>query len=205
MQPAGTRSWPRLYYGAKHIDAVELNPVTVHLVTTVYANFDGHLAQNPAVSYINADGRSFMARTDKHYNLIWYPAPDSYAASSGALSSAYVLSESYLYTTNGLQSMLAAPERQRRVRGPIRRGRCHLRSPNLALRSHCPPGTGQPRHHRSFGPHHGGSHAYAGFRHPVVHDPGQQECLHCGRPPSIPGRGQGSPETRRCSLPAGRP
>ena len=95
-----------LYYGAKHIDAVELNPVTVHLVTTVDANFDGHLAQNPAVSYINADGRSFMARTNKHYNLIWYPAPDSYAASSGALSSAYVLSESYLYTTNGLQSML---------------------------------------------------------------------------------------------------
>jgi FtsH-binding integral membrane protein len=95
-----------LYYGAKHIDAVELNPVTVNLVTNTYANFDGHLAQNPAVSYINADGRSYMARTQKNYKLIWYPAPDSYAASSGALSSAYVLSESYLYTTNGLQSML---------------------------------------------------------------------------------------------------
>jgi len=95
-----------LYYGAGHVDAVELNPVTVRYVTTTFANFDGHLAQNPHVSYINADGRSFMARTAKHYNLIWYPAPDSYAATNGALSSAYVLSESYLYTTNGIESML---------------------------------------------------------------------------------------------------
>ncbi len=95
-----------LYFGAKHVDAVELNPVTVNLVTNTYADFDGHLAQNPHVSYINADGRSYMARSNQQYNMVWYPAPDSYAATSGALSSAYVLSESYLYTTNGIQSML---------------------------------------------------------------------------------------------------
>ncbi|MGD0254939.1 MAG: hypothetical protein ABSB99_05215 [Acidimicrobiales bacterium] len=95
-----------LYYGAQHIDAVELNPVTVNLVTTRFANFDGHLAQNPAVSYITGDGRSFMARSDGRFGLIWYPAPDSYAATNGALSSAYILSESYLYTTNGLVSNL---------------------------------------------------------------------------------------------------
>jgi hypothetical protein len=95
-----------LYYGVQHVDAVELNPVTVNLVTTRFANFDGHLAQDPAVSYITNDGRSFMARSDGHFGLIWYPAPDSYAATNGALSSAYVLSESYLYTTNGLVSNL---------------------------------------------------------------------------------------------------
>jgi hypothetical protein len=95
-----------LYYGAQHIDAVELNPVTVNLVTTRFANFDGHLAQDPAVSYITGDGRSFMARSDGLFGLIWYPAPDSYAATNGALSSAYILSESYLYTTNGLVSNL---------------------------------------------------------------------------------------------------
>ena len=95
-----------MYYGAGHVDAVELNPVTVHMVASTFANFDGHLAQNPHVSYINADGRSYMARSQEHYNLIWYPAPDSYAATSGALSTAYVLSESYLYTTNGIQTML---------------------------------------------------------------------------------------------------
>jgi len=95
-----------LYYGAQHVDAVELNPVTVYLVRTRYANFDGHLAQNPAVTYITGDGRSFMARTDSHFSLVWYPAPDSYAATNGALASANILSESYLYTTNGLVSDL---------------------------------------------------------------------------------------------------
>ena len=39
---------PRSYYRAGHIDAVELNPVTVQLVTTTFANFDGHLADEPA-------------------------------------------------------------------------------------------------------------------------------------------------------------
>ena len=96
-----------LFYNVGHVDAVELNPVTVHYVTTTFANFDGHLAQNPHVSYVNADGRSFIARTNKQFNLIFYPAPDSYAATNGALSSAYVLSESYLYTVNGVQSMIS--------------------------------------------------------------------------------------------------
>ncbi len=95
-----------LYYGAKRIAAVELNPVTVQMVNDRYAQYDGHLAQNPSVAYITADGPSYMARSDNRYQLVWYPAPDSYAATNGALSSAYVLSESYLYTTNALQSNL---------------------------------------------------------------------------------------------------
>ncbi len=95
-----------LWFGAKHIDAVELNPVTYSLVTNAFANFDGHLAQNPAVNYVNADGRSYMARSHTAYNLIWYPAPDSYAAANAATASAFVLSESYLYTTNALVGAL---------------------------------------------------------------------------------------------------
>ena len=53
-----------LWFGAKHIDAVELNPVTYSLVKTTFANFDGHLAQHPAVDYVNADGgRSWPGAT----------------------------------------------------------------------------------------------------------------------------------------------
>ena len=93
-------------YGAEHITAVELNPVTVNLVRHVYARFDGHLAQYKAVHYVNGDGWSFMARSHQHFGLVWYPAPDSYAAGNAGLASANVLSESYLYTTNALESML---------------------------------------------------------------------------------------------------
>ena len=95
-----------LWFGAKHVNAVELNPVTYSLVKTTFANFDGHLAQDPAVNYVNADGRSFMARSNQSYDLIWYPAPDSYAATNAATASAFVLSESYLYTTNAIVDSL---------------------------------------------------------------------------------------------------
>jgi len=96
-----------LYYGAGHVDAVELNPVTYTLVKTTYANWDGHLAQNPHVTYLNGDGRSFIARTKQKYGLIWYPAPDSYSATNAAAVSAFVLSEAYLYTTNGIKADLS--------------------------------------------------------------------------------------------------
>jgi hypothetical protein len=91
-----------LYYNAGHVDAVELNPVTYNLVTTRLANYDGHLAQNPKVNYVEGDGRSFLARNNQKYDLIWYPAPDSYSATNASTASAFVLSESYLYTTNAI-------------------------------------------------------------------------------------------------------
>lgn len=92
-----------LYFGSRNIDAVELNPATYHLVTHEYADYDGHLATYPGVNYVNADGRSFISRTKNSYDLIWYPAPDSYSASSAAQAGAFVLSESYLYTSNAVE------------------------------------------------------------------------------------------------------
>jgi hypothetical protein len=99
---AGHEVVASLYYKAAHVDAVELNPVTYKLVTKTMADYDGHLAQNPAVHYVNADGRSYLARSNKKYDLIWYPAPDSYSATNASSASAFVLSESYLYTTNAI-------------------------------------------------------------------------------------------------------
>src|SRR5262245_35072293 len=91
-----------LHFDARHIDAVELNPVTHRFVTKDFADFDGHLADNPRVNYVLDEGRSYLARDDKQYNLIWYPAPDSYSATNAATSGANVLSESYLYTREAI-------------------------------------------------------------------------------------------------------
>jgi hypothetical protein len=103
---AGHEVLASLYFNAKHIDAVELNPVTVDLVKHKMADYDGHLAQQPGVNYMNGDGRSFLARTKGNFNVIWFPAPDSYSATNAATSSALVLSESYLYTTGALHDSL---------------------------------------------------------------------------------------------------
>jgi predicted membrane-bound spermidine synthase len=88
-----------LFFKAGHVTGVELNPATYGLLTTVYANLTGHLAENPRVTLLNGDGRWFMKQTNEKFDLIWFVAPDSYAAMNAATSGAFVLSESYLYTT----------------------------------------------------------------------------------------------------------
>jgi hypothetical protein len=88
-----------LYFDAGRIDAVELNPVTYSLVTDEFADYAGHLADHPRVDYVKGDGRTFLARSDETYEMIWFPAPDSYSATNAATSGAFVLSESYLYTS----------------------------------------------------------------------------------------------------------
>ncbi len=95
-----------LQYDAKQIDAIELNPITHKMVTEEFADEDGHLADQPGVNYVNGDGRSFLARSDDEYDLIWYPAPDSYSAANASTSGAFVLSESYLYTTEMIEKSL---------------------------------------------------------------------------------------------------
>jgi MFS family permease len=95
-----------LYFDADHIDAVELNPVTYDLVTDEMADYSGHLAENPKVNYVNGDGRSYLARSDGKYDLVWFPAPDSYSAANNASAGAFVLSESYLYTSETIEKSL---------------------------------------------------------------------------------------------------
>ncbi len=87
-----------LTYGVGHVDAVELNPVTVDLLENRFADYSGNIANRDDVDYIQGDGRTFLARTDNQYDMVWFVAPDSYAASNSATSGAFVLSESYLYT-----------------------------------------------------------------------------------------------------------
>ena len=63
-----------------------------------WAAYTGHLGDRPDVHIHQGDGRSYLARSDTKYNLVWYVAPDSYAATNAVSSGAFVLSESYLYT-----------------------------------------------------------------------------------------------------------
>ena len=87
-----------LTYGVGHVDAVELNPITVGLLENEFADYAGNLTTRDDVDYIQGDGRTFLARTDNEYDMVWFVAPDTYAASNAATSGAFVLSESYLYT-----------------------------------------------------------------------------------------------------------
>jgi hypothetical protein len=103
---AGNEILGSMSFGARNIDAVELNPVTVSLLTDHFAEYSGHLDEQPGVDIHTGDGRNFIARSNDDYDLIWYVAPDSYAVSNAASSGAFVLSESYLYTSEMIEDSL---------------------------------------------------------------------------------------------------
>jgi hypothetical protein len=96
-----------LAFGATHVTAVELNPATVGLLRGTYRAFTGDLAGHEKVTLINAEGRSFLERDPSTYDLIYFVAPDSYAAMNAAQASGFVLAESYLYTVEMVHEAVA--------------------------------------------------------------------------------------------------
>jgi len=87
-----------IYFEASHITGVELNPVTVSLLEEHFSDYTSRFVEHENVRLVNAEGRSFLRADPSLYDLVWFVAPDSYAAMNAATSGAYVLSESYLYT-----------------------------------------------------------------------------------------------------------
>jgi hypothetical protein len=83
--------------GARHVDAVEIDPVLVQLGR----HYNPERAyQNPRVTVHIDDGRAFLQNTDQRYNLIIFALPDSLTALAG--QSALRL-ENYLFTSQAVQ------------------------------------------------------------------------------------------------------
>jgi SAM-dependent methyltransferase len=89
-------------HDAREIDAVELNPQVVDLVTHRFADAAGGLYARIARVHV-AEARGFVAASDQRYDLIQVALLDSFSASSAGL---YALSENYLYTIEALQDDL---------------------------------------------------------------------------------------------------
>jgi hypothetical protein len=86
-----------LAWGARHVDAVELNPIIARdIMQERFEEFSGSLYKHPRVSLIVGEGRSFIRRTESRYDLIQLTLVDTWAASSAG---AFSLSENHLYTT----------------------------------------------------------------------------------------------------------
>lgn len=81
--------------GAHRVDAVEINPTTAHLISKTYSSHIGNIFQQPNVKLFVEDGRSFVRKAMKKYDIIMMCATDSVLALS---TGAYVLSDNYLYT-----------------------------------------------------------------------------------------------------------
>jgi len=81
--------------GFTSIDAVELNTSVVSLMTGSNAEFSGGIYYKKGVTIHNDEGRSFVRRSSRKFDLIDIPMLDAY---NSAASGVYALNESYIYT-----------------------------------------------------------------------------------------------------------
>jgi len=86
--------------GSKKVTAVEMNPLMLKFVRS-YGARAGNLYDRPDVETIQSEGRNFISRTDRKFDVILLGFVDSWASvASGGLS----LSENYLYTTEAVRA-----------------------------------------------------------------------------------------------------
>jgi len=90
-----------LAYGAKHVDAVEIDPAIYHLGRAEHAN---RPYQDPRVNVHIDDGRSFVRKTHQKYDLVIYALVDSLVLHSGYSS---VRLESFLFTKDAFEDIAA--------------------------------------------------------------------------------------------------
>ena len=90
-----------LAYGARHVDAVEIDPVIYRLGASEHPN---HPYQDARVSVHIDDGRSFLRRTTRRYDLIVYALVDSLVLHSSYSS---LRLESFLFTQQAFDDIAA--------------------------------------------------------------------------------------------------
>ncbi len=84
-----------LLRGATDIEAVELNPATIALVSEDFAALSGDIYHRPGVTAVASEGRSHLTHSDRPVDLLQISLIDSWAASTAG---AYALAENSLYT-----------------------------------------------------------------------------------------------------------
>ncbi|MFA6240748.1 MAG: hypothetical protein WC655_07460, partial [Candidatus Hydrogenedentales bacterium] len=88
---------------AKHVTAVELQPITVELLKGQFAKWTGEQFLRPEVNLVAGEGRHFVRSHDARYDIIQITMTDTFSAQT---TGAYVLAESYLYTVEGFEDYL---------------------------------------------------------------------------------------------------
>ncbi len=93
----GTDVRSALVFNDKSVTGVEINPLVLHFANGVFGDYTGHMDRDPRVKFVNDEARSYIARTDKKYDIMQISLIDTWAAQGAG---AFALSENSLYTTN---------------------------------------------------------------------------------------------------------
>ena len=84
-----------LIFEQKSVVGVEINEEIVRIVNKKYGDFTGHLDQDPRVTFVVDEARSYTARSEERFDIIQVSLIDTWAATAAG---AFALSESSLYT-----------------------------------------------------------------------------------------------------------
>ena len=86
-----------LVFGARQMDAVEINPIIARdVMLDQFREYSGGVYADPKVTIHVDDGRSFVRRSGTNYDVIQASLVDTWAATAAG---AYTLTENSLYTT----------------------------------------------------------------------------------------------------------
>jgi spermidine synthase len=96
---SGTDVAAALKHGARHVDAVEIDPVIMRLGRTYHPD---RPYADPRVTQINDDARHFLRTTDKKYDLVVFALIDSLTMQS---SFSGVRLESYMFTEESFRAV----------------------------------------------------------------------------------------------------
>jgi hypothetical protein len=86
-----------LYFDQHSVLGIELNDVVLGLLTRDFADFSGHIDRNPKVTLVRDEARSFLARTDRRFDILQISLIDTFAATTAG---AFALAENSLYTVD---------------------------------------------------------------------------------------------------------
>lgn len=92
-----------LRFGQRHVTGVEINGDLLAALNGRFGAFTGHLDRDPRVHFENDEARSYIARSDRRFDLIQISLIDTWAATSAG---AFVLTENTLYTIEAWQTFL---------------------------------------------------------------------------------------------------
>jgi hypothetical protein len=93
-------------FGFRDVTGIEMNPVFVDLLTNPakLRNYAG-VANLPGIHFVVDEGRSYLTRSQEHFDLLEMSMIDTYAATGAG---AFSLSENGLYTVEGWKIFLNA-------------------------------------------------------------------------------------------------
>ncbi len=92
------------FHGCETVVALEMNPQVIALMRGALAGRGGRIYSAGGVRVENAEARGFLTGQRQRFDVIQLPSVDAFGASGAGL---YAAQESYLYTAEAFQAMLA--------------------------------------------------------------------------------------------------